>query len=58
MVVDLDLVALVVLVHELVLRPSRVAQLAFPLVAFVAQVLVYTYLRQVSPNVCWAELET
>ena len=58
MVVNLALVALVVPVHELVLCPVLVAQLAFPLVAFVAQVLVCTYFRQVSPNVCWAELKT
>ena len=55
--VNLVLVAKLVLEHELVLCRVRVAQLVSLLAVSVVPASEYTYLRQVSPNVCWAELE-
>ena len=57
MAINLVLVAKVVLERELQCR-AHVAQVASLLVVSVVPASEYTYLRQVSPNVCWAELET
>ena len=58
MAINLVLVAKVILERELQLCRAHVAQVASLLAVSVVPASEYTYLRQVSPNVCWAELET